>query len=49
MDVPTSFETVFSKDAQCEDDPDGSIYPHRDTIVEPSFKAIERSSIAYAS
>lgn len=37
VDVPTSFETVFSKDAVCEDDPDGSIYPHRDTIVEAYF------------
>ena len=38
VDVPTSFETVFSKDVQCEDDPDGSIYPHRDTIVEAFFQ-----------
>ena len=37
VDVPTSFETVFSKDATCEDDPDGVIYPHRDTIVEAYF------------
>lgn len=38
FDVPTSFETVFSRDATCEDDPDGSIYPGREAIVDHFFR-----------
>jgi len=38
VDVPTGFEAVFSKDAHCEDDPDGSIYPPKDEIVEAFLK-----------
>lgn len=38
VDVPTSFETVFSKDAQCEDDPEGLIYPGKDEICEAYFR-----------
>lgn len=31
--VPDGFEAVFSKDAKCVDDPDGSIYPAMDQVV----------------
>ncbi|NBU41227.1 MAG: DinB family protein [Planctomycetia bacterium] len=32
--IPEHFETRFSKDATCVDDPDGDLYPSRDEIVE---------------
>lgn len=31
--VPDAFEQVFSKDAKCVDDPDGTIYPAMDEVV----------------
>ena len=34
---PGKFEEVFSKDAQCVDDPDGSVYPAMD-VVTSQFK-----------
>lgn len=36
--VPESFQTVFSKDATCQDDPEGTIYPTMDEIVEKFFQ-----------
>ena len=35
--IPDGFERVFSKDAQCVDDPDGSIYP----VMEEVLKAFD--------
>ena len=32
--VPDKFETVFSKDARCADDPDGSAYPSMDAVLQ---------------
>lgn len=32
--APETFEKVFSKDAKCVDDPDGSIYPSMSDVVE---------------
>lgn len=32
--VPSNFEAVFSKDAKCQDDPDGSIYPAMSEVVD---------------
>ncbi len=34
LQPPRGFETVFSKDAQCEDDADGTLYPPSDEIVD---------------
>ena len=31
--IPDGFANVFSKDAQCADDPDGSIYPTMDAVT----------------
>ncbi|MFK8111291.1 MAG: DinB family protein [Rubripirellula sp.] len=32
--IPEGFESVYSKDAKCVDDPDGSIYPPMPEVVE---------------
>lgn len=32
--IPDGFEAVFSKDAQCADDPDGSVYPAMSAVTE---------------
>ncbi len=34
---PDSFHCLFSKDAVCQDDPDGTIYPHMDAVVDRFF------------
>ncbi len=40
--TPTAqFQTAFSKDAQCVDDPTGEIYPAMDDITEAFFKGYE--------
>jgi hypothetical protein len=31
--TPAGYEDLFGPGAACEDDPDGSVYPHRDQIV----------------
>lgn len=31
--IPDGFDTVFSKDASCQDDPDGTIYPAMDVVT----------------
>lgn len=36
--IPESFQTVFSKDAQCTDDPDGSIYPVMEEVTSFFFE-----------
>jgi hypothetical protein len=36
---PADFGSLFSKDATCQDDPHGTIYPARDMIVEAFFAA----------
>ena len=35
--VPDGFDKVFSKDAQCVDDPDGTIYPAMEQVTEFFF------------
>ena len=37
--TPSVFESVFSKDATCQDDPDGKIYPPRDEVIQFFFRA----------
>jgi hypothetical protein len=37
------FRLVFSKDAQCEDDPSGTIYPPQDEIVERFFSGYQKA------
>ena len=40
--IPTAqFQTVFSKDAQCVDDPTGEIYPAMDDIIAAYFTGYE--------
>ncbi len=34
ISVPQGFEAACSKDAQCVDDPDGTIYPSMDAVME---------------
>ena len=34
FEVPDGFEDVFSKDAQCVDDPGSTIYPSMDTVID---------------
>jgi hypothetical protein len=36
--VPKEFLQVFSKDAQCQDDPFGTIYPEMDLVTDVFFK-----------
>ena len=38
IEVPDGFDELFSKDAQCEDDPQQTIYPHREIIVDAFFR-----------
>lgn len=45
LSAPDQFETVFSKDAKCVDDPDGSIYPAMDDVVE-FFKNAHAKALA---
>ena len=35
------FQELFSKDAKCQDDPSGTIYPGQDEITEAFFKSYE--------
>ncbi|MCA9058205.1 MAG: DinB family protein [Planctomycetaceae bacterium] len=35
--IPAGFEAAFTKDAQCQDDPDATIYPPMEQIVEFFF------------
>jgi hypothetical protein len=40
--TPTArFQELFSKDAKCQDDPSGTIYPPQDEVTEAFFKAYE--------
>ncbi len=37
---PKNFECLFSKDATCQDDPNGTIYPAKDIIVDTFYTGI---------
>jgi len=37
-EIPQQFSDVFSKDATCVDDADGSVYPDRDSITDLFFE-----------
>jgi hypothetical protein len=37
--IAPEFEAIYSKDAQCMDDPDGSIYPPMERVVETYFNS----------
>lgn len=40
--TPTArFQELFSKDAKCQDDPTGSLYPSQDEVTEAFFQAYE--------
>ena len=43
---PASFAAVFSKDAQCVDDPQGTIYPAMDEITRVFFQGYEAALVA---
>lgn len=41
---PDSFDCLFSKDATCQDDPDGTIYPNMNVVIDKfnaSYRAAE--------
>ena len=42
---PAAFEFVFSKDATCQDDPDGKIYPAMDEVTKYFFESY-RAAVA---
>ncbi len=44
--IPEKFDEVFSKDAKCVDDPDGSIYPGMDAVTEFYKAGYKNASIA---
>lgn len=44
--IPASFKEVFSKDATCQDDPDGKIYPSMDEVTEQFFDGYRAASAA---
>ena len=44
--VPNGYVELFSKDAQCVDDPEGDIYPSMDEITEHFFASYEAAAIA---
>ncbi len=41
-----AFVAAFSKDAQCQDDPDGTIYPPMDEVTDAFFKNYEAAMAA---
>ncbi len=47
--VPDGFEAVFSKDATCVDDPDGSIYPAMGAVTEFFFDGYKAAMEALKS
>lgn len=44
--VPVRFQELFSKDAKCQDDPDGSIYPPMDVITDAFFNGYKAALAA---
>ncbi|MEY3458247.1 MAG: hypothetical protein RL215_1404 [Planctomycetota bacterium] len=47
--VPDSFQQVFSKDAKCVDDPQGSVYPSLDAVRDYYFNGYRAASAALRS
>ena len=47
--LPQSYSVLFSFDAQCQDDPDGSIYPLMQEVVDHFFKGMRLAIEAVAS
>lgn len=45
--IPENFESLFSKDAKCVDDPDGTIYPAMDIVVD-SFRSAYAAALTAA-
>ena len=43
LELPAGFEPVFSKDATCQDDPDGSIYPAMENVTKFFFDTYRAS------
>ncbi len=44
--APHSFETVFSRDAQCVDDVEGTLYPAMSVVTEHFFRSYESAKAA---
>ncbi len=42
--APAGFEAVFSKDAKCVDDPAGSVYPNRETVIQAFFSGYKAAA-----
>lgn len=47
--TPESFQNVFSKDATCEDDPEGTIYPDMDLVTQHYFDGYAAAKAALLS
>lgn len=47
--VPDSFEAVFSKDAKCVDDPDGTVYPAMSVVTDTFFSGYRTAAAALRS
>lgn len=41
LTLPESFQALFSKDAKCQDDPEGAIYPPMNEVTEAFFKGYQ--------
>lgn len=47
--VPAEFESLFSKDAKCVDDPDGTLYPPMDRITDAFFEGYRAAVTVFRS
>ena len=46
LSIPDRFQEIFSKDAACQDDPNGTIYPAMDEITDFFFAGYRAASAA---
>ena len=44
--VPANFETIFSKDAKCVDDPSGNVYPPMAEVTQVFFDGYKAAAAA---
>jgi len=44
--VPEAFQSVFSKDAKCADDPQGTLYPSMQAVIDVYFSGYRAASAA---
>jgi hypothetical protein len=46
LQTPARFESVFSRAATCQDDPDGNIYPSKDEVAEFFYDGYRAATVA---